>query len=94
MMVQHLAVQTGNAFVWIDMPFRMDSADWAFVVAAHTRIAALTVTLKPVEHPQATRDRKCRAERTQVAAEEPLDEQANSKERKREDDKPPVAHET
>src|SRR5690606_14822681 len=45
--VQHLAVQARDAFVGVDVAFRMDRFHRAFLEAAHARIAAFAVALEP-----------------------------------------------
>src|SRR5512138_4025843 len=93
MVIEHLAVQAGDALVGIDVSFRMDRLHRALIEAAHAGIAALAVAPQPVEHAQAPRYGQRGAERAEIAAEEALDEEAGDEQRDGEGDEPPLAHE-
>ena len=76
-LVQHLTMQAVHAFVRVDLAGGMDRLDRAFIGAGLARRAALLIPLEPVKHPYPRRDRKGRAQRANIAAIEPFDEQTD-----------------
>src|SRR3546814_3587070 len=84
-------MQARDAFVRIDVALRVDRLDRALLEAAHAGIAAFSVALQPVEHPQAPGNRQRRAQRAQVAAEEAFDEQPGGDQRDGKQHEPPFA---
>lgn len=78
-------------FVRVDMTFRMNGLNHAFIGASQARIAALLVPLQPVERPHARGDGKRRAQRTQIPAVKTFDKQAHGKQDNHEQNKRPGA---
>src|SRR5690606_35071327 len=72
-MVEHLAMQAGNALVGFDVALRVDGLDRAILEAGLAGVAAFAVALQPLKRAQPRGNRQRRAQRTQVAAEESLD---------------------
>ena len=51
MVIKHLAVQTLDALVWVDVALRMKSLDGSFVGTSLAGVAAFAITPQPVKQP-------------------------------------------
>jgi hypothetical protein len=71
--IKFLAMHAVDAFVDVDMPFRVYRLNRALVGAALARPSALRPALQPFKHPDATWDGKCSPKRTEIPAEESFD---------------------
>jgi hypothetical protein len=91
--IEHLTVQTLDAFVRIDVAFGMDGLHWAFVAAALARVAAFAIAPQPVEHAQPCRQCERGAKWTEIAAEHPLHSQARCQDRADIEEERPAARE-
>src|SRR5690554_4321661 len=91
--VHELAIEAVDALVDVDPAIRVDRLHRADVGAALAGIAAVAVTLEPVEHADAGGDAEGGPERTHVAAEEPLDEKPDHQQPDRERHEGPRADE-
>src|SRR5690606_14989603 len=92
--VEILAVHAPDALVRVDVTVGVDALHRAFLGAALAGGAALRMPLEPgEEHRQTRRNGEGRAERAEIAAEEPLDEQADHEQGHREEHEWPGAHE-
>ena len=92
-LVKNLTMQAVHAFVRIDFAGRVDGLHRAFIGAGLAGVAAFVVAFQPVEHPQPCRDRQRGAQRAQIAAVEPLDEQPRHQQRRHIGHKGPGADE-
>jgi hypothetical protein len=74
--IKHLAMEALNAFVGIDVSFRMDRLHRTFVSASLAGNAAFPIAPEPVEQAKARRNGEGRAHGADVAAESAFDEEA------------------
>ena len=74
-------MQAVDAFIGVDLAGRVDRLNRAFVGTGLARAAAFLVAPQPVEHADPRRNRQRRAQRAQIAAVEPFDEQADHQQR-------------
>ena len=77
-LVKNLAVQALMAFIWINMPFRMNCLHHAFFCATRAGIAAFLVSLEPVKHAHPCRDGECCTQWTQITAIEAFNEETSA----------------
>ena len=78
-------------FVRVDMAFRMNGLNHAFIGASQARVAALLVALQPIERPHAGGDGQRRTQRTQIPAVKSFDKQSDSKQDNHKQNKRPGA---
>src|SRR5215472_15505369 len=91
--VKFLAVHAVDALIDVDMPLGMDRLHGAVLGAALARGSALFPAAKPFEGSDAAGNRQRSTERTQIAAEETFDEQADDEQPARIGDERPAARE-